>query len=111
MQTILPSKRLDISFMDLKKSETTLEQVIQAYFIDLYYMKLRWIIRTSLPINGINTCHFISLSIDIKDCIWISSANGYKRYIWLNSYKWSLLSKNRQSYHLELLLAGIEKDG
>ena len=43
--------------------------MIQANLVDLYCTKLRKSIRTSSSIEGINTCHFSDLFVDIKNCI------------------------------------------
>ncbi len=66
---ILPSERLEISFIDPVESETISEKVIQANFADPYYIKLRKTISTHSPIEGINTRHLLDLSIHIRDCI------------------------------------------
>ena len=69
LQTTLISERLQISFIDLDKSETILEKVIQVNLANHYCIKLRKIISTYFLIESINTHHLSNLSIDTRDCI------------------------------------------
>ena len=63
------TKRLEISSIDLDKSKTTPEKVIQTNLADLYYIKLCKTISTHSLIEGINTYHLSNLSIDTRGCI------------------------------------------
>lgn len=56
--------------MDLDKSKTTLEKVIQINLVNLYFIKLCKIIKKSSFIEGINTCYFSDSFIDTKNCIY-----------------------------------------
>ena len=66
---ILLSERLEISSIDLDKSKTTPERMIQTNLIDPYCTKLRESIRTSSSIEDINTHHLLDLFVDTKNCI------------------------------------------
>ncbi len=69
LQTIFLPKRLEISSIDLDKSETSLKKVIQINLTDLYYIKLCKKISIHSVIEGINTCNLSDLSIDTRGCI------------------------------------------
>ncbi len=69
LKTILLSKRIEISSIDLDKSKTTSKKVIQANLTDLYCIKLRETISPYFPVDSINTFYLSDLSIDIRGCI------------------------------------------
>ncbi len=69
LQTICLHERLEISFIDLDKSETIPEKVIQENLTDPYYIKLCKTISTHSSIENINTCYFSDLFIDTRGCI------------------------------------------
>lgn len=78
LKIILLFEKHEISFINLDKSRTSLEKVIQANLVDFYCQKIRKSIKTSYSIEDINNCHLLDWSVDMKndiwwfDCFWVS---------------------------------------
>lgn len=69
LQTIFLPKKLEISYIDIKYSNTIFEKVIQANLFNTYYMKLYKIIKTSFSIEDINIYYLSDLAININNYI------------------------------------------
>lgn len=67
---ILPSKWLEISFKGSNKGKTISERVIHVNLVDLYYIKLRKIIKMNSSIEYINTYNLLDLVTNTKNCIY-----------------------------------------
>ena len=66
---IFLSKKLEISSIDLNKSEIIPKKIIQANLANFYYIKLCKTISPYFSIENINTHHLLNLFINTKGFI------------------------------------------
>ena len=70
LQTMFPTERLKISFIQKEKNGTFIEQVVQANLKDSYYTKLRNVLKTGYLIEKIDSYSFSNLLLDSRNCIY-----------------------------------------
>ena len=69
LQTLLPTKRLEISSITIGENTTIIEQFIKANLEDDYCSKLRHLLEIGHSAKEIDSRHVSHLSVDSKNCI------------------------------------------